>query len=71
MVKPASKTKNTSQTRLGSVAKASMTGMKRSMPSKNIAAPISDKQKKSWGSSSHVTSLATTSIDKDADYIVD
>ena len=41
------------------------------MPSKNIAASISDKEKKSWGSSSHVTSLATTSTDKDADYIVD
>jgi hypothetical protein len=47
MVKPTRKTKNTIQARLGNVAKASTTGKTRSASSKNIGAPINNKQKKS------------------------
>ena len=71
MVKPASKTKNSTQARLGSVSKAGTTRKKRSASSKNIAAPISNKNRKSQGSPSHVTNLAAASNDKDTDSIVD
>ena len=71
MVKPASKTKNTAQARIGSLAKAGTTGMKRSAYLKNTVAPISNKQKKSQHSSSNATNLATASYDKDTDSIVD
>jgi hypothetical protein len=70
-VKPNSKTKKTIQAWLGSLAKASTTGKKRSASSKNIAAPISNKQKNSRGSSSNVTYLAAASHDKDTDSIID
>ena len=71
MVKPASKTKNSTQARLGSVSKAGTTGKKRSASSKNIAAPISNKNKKSRGSSSNITYLAAATHDNDTDSIVD
>ena len=71
MIELASKTKNTTQARLGSVAKAGTTGKKRSLSSKDIAATIRNTQKKSWGSSFHVTYLAAASNEKGADSIVD
>ena len=71
MVEPASKAKNTTQARPGNVAKAGTTGKKRSASSKNIALPISNKQKKSQGSSSDITNLAAATHDNDTDSIVD
>ena len=71
IAKPASKTKKTIQAKLGSLTKAGTKGKKRSASSKNITAPISNKQKKSRGSSSNATNLAATSIDNDTDSIVD
>ena len=71
MAKPASKTKKTTQARLGSLAKAGTKGKKRSASSKNIAPPISNTQKKSRGSSIDATNLAATTHDKDTDFIVD
>ena len=50
MAKPASKTKKSIQAKLGSLTKAGTKGKKRSASLKNIALPISNKQKKSWGS---------------------
>jgi hypothetical protein len=58
MVKPASKTNNATQARLGSLGKSGNTGKKRSASSKNIAQLISNKLKKSRGPSSDVTNLA-------------
>ena len=71
MAKPASKTKKTTQAKLGSLAKAGTTGKKRLSSSKNIALPISNKQKKSQGSSSNITNLAAAIHDNDTDSIVD
>ena len=71
MVKPASKTKKTIQARLGSLTKTGTKGKKRSASSKNIALPISNKQKKSQGSSSNATNLAAATHDNDTDLIVD
>ena len=77
MVKPASKTKKSTQARLGSLTKAGNTGKKRSASLNNIALPISNKQKKSQGSSSDATNLAaathdngTYSIDEQNDDVV-
>ena len=71
MAKPASKTKKATQARLGSLAKAGTKGKKRSASSKNIALPISNKQKKSQGSSINATNLAAATHDNDTDSIVD
>ena len=71
MAKPASKTKKTIQAKLGSLAKAGTKGKKRSASSKNISPPISNKQKKSRGSSSDITNLAAATHDNDTDSIVD
>ena len=71
MTKPARKTKKTIQARLGSLTKAGTKGKKRSASSKNIAPPISNKQKKSLGPSSNITNLAAASIDNGTDSIVD
>ena len=71
MVKPASKTKQATQARLGNVAKADTTGKKRLASSKNIDAPISNKQKKSQGSSSNATNLAAATHDNDTDSIAE
>ena len=72
MAKPASKTKKTIQAKLGSLAKAGTKGKKRSSSSKkNIAPPISNKPKKSRGSSFNATNLAAATHDKDTDSIVD
>ena len=71
MVKPASKTKKITQARLGNVDKAGTTGKKRSASLQNIAAPSSNKQKKSQGSSSNATNLAAANHDNDTDSIVD
>ena len=71
MAKPASKTKKTIQDKLGSLTKAGTKGKKRSSLSRNIALLISNKQKKSWGSSSNITYLAAATHDKDTDSIVD
>ena len=71
MAKPASKTKKTIQAKLGSLAKAGITGKKRSASSNNIAAPISNKQQKCQGSSANITNLAAATHDKDTDSIVD
>jgi hypothetical protein len=71
MAKPTSKTKMTIQTKLGSLAKAGTIGKKRSASSKNIAPLISNKQKKSRGSSSNITNLAVATHDNDTDSIVD
>ena len=46
VVKPTSKTKNTTQAKIGNAAKASTTGKKRSALSKNISTPISNKQRR-------------------------
>ena len=70
MAKPASKTKKTIQAKLGSLAKAGTKGKKRSASSKNIAPPISNKQKKSRGSSSQITNLGAATHDNDNDSIV-
>jgi hypothetical protein len=71
LAKPTSKTKNNTQAKLGHIAKACTTGKKRSASSKNIAAPISNKQKKSQGSSSNITYLAAATHDNDDDSIID
>jgi hypothetical protein len=71
MAKPASKTKKTIQAKLGSLAKAGTKGKKRSSSLKNIALPISNKQKKSRGSSFNITNLTTATHDNDTDSIVD
>ena len=71
MAKPACKTKKTIQAKLGSLAKAGTKGKKRSASSKNIAPPISNKQKKSQGSSSDITNLGAATHDNDTDSIVD
>ena len=70
MAKPASKTKKTIQAKLGSLAKAGTKGKKKSSL-KSIAAPISNKQKKSRGSSSNITNLAAATHDNNTDSIVD
>ena len=71
MAKPASKTKKTIQAKLGILVKAGTKGKKRSASLKNIAPPISNKQKKSQGSSSNITCLAAATHDNDTDSIVD
>ena len=71
MAKPASKTKKTIQTRLGSLTKAGTKGKKRSVSSQYIAPPISNKQKKSGGSSIDATYLAAATHDNDTDSIAD
>ena len=71
MAKPASKTKKTIQAKLGSLAKAGTKGKKRSASLKNIALPISNKHKKSRGSSIDATNLAAATHDNDTDSIVD
>ena len=71
MAKPASKTKKTIQAKLGSLAKAGTKGKKRSASLKNIAPPISNKQKKSRGSSIDATNLAAATHDNNTDSIVD
>ena len=71
MAKPTSKTKKTIQARLGSLAKAGTKGKKRSASLKNIAPPISNKQKKSRGSSIDATNLAAATHDNNTDSIVD
>ena len=65
MAKPTSKTKKTIQAKLSSLAKAGTKGKKRSASSKNIAPPISNKQKKSRGSSIDITNLAAATHDND------
>ena len=69
MAKSASKTK-TIQARLGNLAKASTKGKKWSSSLKNIAPPISNKQRKSQGSSSNITNLAAATHYNDTDSIV-
>ena len=71
MAKPASKTKKTIQAKLGSLTKAGTKGKKRSASLKNIALPISNKQKKSRGSSIDATNLAAATHDNNTDPIVD
>ena len=72
MAKPASKTKKTIQARLGNLTKAGTKEKKRSSSAlKNIALPISNKQKKSRGSSSDATNLAAATHDNNTDSIVD
>ena len=71
MAKPASKTTKTIQAKLGSLTKAGTKGKKRSASLKNIALPISNKQKKSRGSSIDATNLGATTHDNDTDSIVD
>ena len=71
MAKPASKTKKTIQAKLGSLTKAGTKGKKRSASLKNIAPPISNKQKKRRGSSINATNLAAATHDNDTDSIVD
>ena len=71
MAKTASKTKRTIQAKLSSLTKAGTKGKKRSASLKNIALPISNKQKKSRGSSINATNLAAATHDNDTDSIVD
>ena len=71
MAKPASKTMNTIQAKLGSLTKAGTKGKKRSASLKNIALPISNKQKKRRGSSINPTNLAAATHDNNADSIPD
>ena len=71
MAKPTSKTKKTIQAKLSSLAKAGTKGKKRSASLQNIALPISNKQKKSQGSSSNITNLAAATHDNDTDSIAD
>ena len=71
MAKPASNTKKTTQAKLSSLTKAGTKEKKRSASSKNIALPISNKQKKSQGFSSNATNLAAATHDNDTDSIVD
>ena len=56
---------------LAGLAKAGTKGKKRSASSKNIALLISNKQKKSRGSSIGATNLAAATHDNDTDSIVD
>jgi hypothetical protein len=71
MAKPTVKTKKTILAKLGSQTKAGTKGKKRSALLKNIAPPISNKQNKSWGSSSDATNIAAATHDNDTDSIVD
>ena len=71
MAKPASKTKKTIQAKLGSLVKAGTKGKKGSASLKNIALLISNKQKKSQGSSIDATNLAAATHDNDTDSIAD
>ena len=71
MAKPASKTKKTIQAKLDNLTKAGNKGKKKSASLKNIAPPISNKQKKSQGSSSNISNLAAATHDNDTDSIVD
>ena len=71
MAKPASKTKKTIQAKLSSLAKAGTKGKKRSSSSKNITPLISNKQKKSQGSSIDATNLAAATHDNNTDSIID
>ena len=71
MAKPASKTKKTIQAKLGNLAKAGTKRKKRSASSNNIALPISNKQKKSRGSSIDATNLAAATHDNNTDSIDD
>ena len=71
MAKPASKTKKTIQAKLGSLAKAGTKGKKRSASSQYIAPLISNKQKKSQGSSIDANNLAAATHDNDTDSVVD
>ena len=71
MAKSASKTKKTIQAKLSSPTKAGTKGKKRSASLKNIAPPISNKQKKSQGSSSNINYLAAATHDNNIDSIVD
>jgi hypothetical protein len=71
MVKPTGKTKKTIQAKLGSLTKAGTKGKKRSASFKNIDPLISNKQKKSRGSSSNATNLAAATHDNNTDSIVD
>ena len=71
MAKPPSKTMKTIQAKLGSLTKAGTKGKKRSASLKNIALPISNKQKKSGGSSIDATNLAAATHDNNTDSIVD
>ena len=71
MAKPASKTKKTIQAKLGSLAKTGTKGKKRSASLKNIALLISNKQRKSRGSSINATNLAAATHDNNTDSIVD
>ena len=71
MAKTASKTKRTIQAKLSSLTKAGTKGKKRSASLKNITPLISNKQKKSQGSSSDATNLAAATHDSNTDSIVD
>ena len=70
-VKSTSKKKMTTQAKLGSLAKTGTTGKKRSASLQNITGTISNKQKRSWGSSSNITNLAAVNHGNDTDSIVD
>ena len=71
MAKPASKTKKTIQAKLGNLTKAGTKGKKRSASLKNIALPISNRQKKSRGSSIDANNLGAATHDNNTDSIVD
>ena len=71
MAKPTSKTKKTIQAKLGSLTKAGTKGKKRSASLKNIAPPLSNKQKKNQGSSSNITYLAAATHDSNTYSIAD
>ena len=71
MANPTSKTKKTIQAKLGSLTNAGTKGKKRSSALKNIAPPISNKQKKSRRASINITNLAAATHDNDTDSIVD
>ena len=71
MAKPASKSKKTIQAKLSSLTNAGTKEKKRSASLKNIAPPISNKQKKSQGSSINATNLDAATHDNDTDSIVD
>ena len=71
MAKSASKTKKTIQAKLGNLAKAGTKEKKRSASLKNITPLISNKQKKSRGSSIDATNLAAATHDNNTDSIVD
>ena len=71
MAKPASKTKETIQAKLGSLAKAGTKGKKRSASLKNIAPLIRNTQEKTRGSSSNATKLVAATHDNNSDSIDD